>query len=131
MFNMPVQKCKSYIFGKIWNHKNLLAPNMIKHTYFNHFSLGVYLLIIIEMFWELLIMSYFQMNSFMKKRSLKPSLTNLTKPLLKCRVTKNPLKCGVIVNCPKFYLFPPFWYSHSFMQNCPLKTMTICILTPT
>jgi len=61
----------------------------------------------------------FCMNSFMKKRSSKPSLTNLTKPLLKCRVTKNPLKCGVIVNCPKFYLY--FWYSHSFMQTCPLK----------
>ena len=46
---------------------------------------------------------YFQMNWSMRKKSLKPSLTNLTKPSLKCRVTK---PCAVKKTLMQLSSFP-------------------------
>merc|ERR1711983_768892 len=55
-----------------------------------------------------------KMNWFMKRRSLKPSLTNLIKPLLKCRDTKKN-----IVN------------SENFMQLCMSLTPVILLFCKT
>jgi len=57
------------------------------------------------------------MNSFMKKRSSKPSPTNLTKPLLKCRVIKNPLK--FILLYANFYSF----YQHQLQPNTTFRPL--------
>ena len=54
------------------------------------------------------------MNWFMKRRSLKPSLTNLIKPLLKCRDTKQ--------NIVK---------SENFMQLCMSLTSVILLFSKT
>ena len=54
------------------------------------------------------------MNWFMKRRSLKPSLTNLIKPLLKCRDTKQ--------NIVK---------SENFMQLCMSLTSVILLFCKT
>lgn len=46
---------------------------------------------------------FFQMNWSTRKKSLKPSLTNLTKPSLKCRVTK---PCAVKKTLMQLSSFP-------------------------
>jgi len=117
------QKIQIQLSGKSLNFENLPAPTkygnlhtyLYKSLYHLHFSFLKFIVLLITNSANI---SIFQMNSFMRKRSSKPSPTNLTKPLLKCRVIKNLLKCRVIiVNCRKFYVVSTFWYSHSFIQT--------------
>jgi len=67
--------------------------------------------------------SYTKMSSSMRKKSSKPSQTNLTKPLLKCRVINIITKCSYVLSAPS----PHYLHCKSSLYLQP-KANTKCKL---